>query len=555
MEINDKYQKILERNKFLRNNIASLSEIYNQIINNITTVELKDVMSPKIFHSLIDRFYSSTGISVGIMHTNGELHLGKNRETICKYILKTKDKSDILCTQSIKIIINNMDDKKGYVIYKCGYGIYNIAIPIKVKKKVIAYFLINQFMMKEEPIDTEYFEKQAKYHNFDKEEYIKSINKIKKYSKQEVSDLILFFKSMVKLLAEYTLRKIILSIHVDNISGLVPICSNCKKIRDDKGYWEQLESYIEKQTKIVFSKGICPKCKEKEIKQKNELGKTLVIDLYDKELIKNKKLEKDYSLINRRLHLENFEKTPLDKTVDINKTLDIPQFDALMTLFYNVTKIPFGLADSRGKMLIVTGWQNVCKNFFRTNVNSSGNCVVDDTKAQNRVKQDQKTIIYKCKNGLREVASPLIIDNKTIGTIHLGQFFFKEDLNNTTSFRDIGKRNGFEEDEFLNAIKEVRVYTTKQITEYIKFYKEFIIFLSSYTIQSVKISNQINILSELIPICNSCKKVRDDTGCWSRIEKALESKSTANFTHGICPECTERLYGNQEWYKQKKTNL
>mgnify|MGYP001574847132 CR=1 FL=1 len=44
------------------------------------------------------------------------------------------------------------------------------------------------------------------------------------------------------------------------LSGLLPICSNCKKIRDDKGYWEQLEGYISKHSEATFSHGICPDC-------------------------------------------------------------------------------------------------------------------------------------------------------------------------------------------------------------------------------------------------------------------------------------------------------
>ena len=44
------------------------------------------------------------------------------------------------------------------------------------------------------------------------------------------------------------------------LSGLVPICSNCKKIRDDSGFWNQLESYIQKHSQAKFSHGICPDC-------------------------------------------------------------------------------------------------------------------------------------------------------------------------------------------------------------------------------------------------------------------------------------------------------
>ena len=44
------------------------------------------------------------------------------------------------------------------------------------------------------------------------------------------------------------------------LSGLLPICFNCKKIRDDKGYWTQIEAYIQERTPAHFSHGICPDC-------------------------------------------------------------------------------------------------------------------------------------------------------------------------------------------------------------------------------------------------------------------------------------------------------
>lgn len=51
--------------------------------------------------------------------------------------------------------------------------------------------------------------------------------------------------------------------NVRTLSGLIPICASCKKIRDDKGYWNQLEIYIQKNSDAMFSHGLCPDCVEK----------------------------------------------------------------------------------------------------------------------------------------------------------------------------------------------------------------------------------------------------------------------------------------------------
>ncbi len=50
---------------------------------------------------------------------------------------------------------------------------------------------------------------------------------------------------------------------INALQGIIPICASCKKIRDDQGYWGQVESFIRKHTRVDLSHGICPECAEK----------------------------------------------------------------------------------------------------------------------------------------------------------------------------------------------------------------------------------------------------------------------------------------------------
>jgi AmiR/NasT family two-component response regulator len=50
---------------------------------------------------------------------------------------------------------------------------------------------------------------------------------------------------------------------IKTLRGILPICSSCKKIRDDEGYWNQLETYIQEHSEAVFSHGLCPECAKK----------------------------------------------------------------------------------------------------------------------------------------------------------------------------------------------------------------------------------------------------------------------------------------------------
>ena len=53
---------------------------------------------------------------------------------------------------------------------------------------------------------------------------------------------------------------------------------------------------------------------------------------------------------------------------------------------------------------------------------------------------------------------------------------------------------------------------------------------------------QVKALSGILPICASCKKIRDDQGYWQQVESYIGQHSEAEFSHGICPECVEKLY-------------
>jgi|GEM_PF-4588300 PAS domain S-box-containing protein len=84
------------------------------------------------------------------------------------------------------------------------------------------------------------------------------------------------FKQMHCMLSDITERRRVLAekdqligelqnaiTQIKQLKGLLPICASCKKIRDDRGYWQQLEVYIREHTEAEFSHGLCPECAEK----------------------------------------------------------------------------------------------------------------------------------------------------------------------------------------------------------------------------------------------------------------------------------------------------
>lgn len=100
------------------------------------------------------------------------------------------------------------------------------------------------------PDDSHVFEKEVL------ENEARSVFRVKFAKNMDVSDK---FQGMVIILEDITSLKNALE-EVKTLECLIPICSHCKKVRDDEGFWQQVENYVQKHSKFEFSHSICPVC-------------------------------------------------------------------------------------------------------------------------------------------------------------------------------------------------------------------------------------------------------------------------------------------------------
>lgn len=71
----------------------------------------------------------------------------------------------------------------------------------------------------------------------------------------------------------------------------------------------------------------------------------------------------------------------------------------------------------------------------------------------------------------------------------------------------------------------------------------FSIIIDRLSIRTRVLNKEVNLLTGLLPICSFCKKIRDDENQWQSIEIYISKRSEASFSHGLCPECAEKYYG------------
>ncbi|OIQ03914.1 MAG: hypothetical protein AUK36_02485 [Zetaproteobacteria bacterium CG2_30_59_37] len=102
--------------------------------------------------------------------------------------------------------------------------------------------------------------KQAAEFGFDETGYMQAFEKVPRFSRKNMKDIIAYYVGFSSLIAELGFKNYQLGKQVDVLSGLVPICSHCKKVRDDQGYWEHIEDYLTEHSGAVVSHGLCPDC-------------------------------------------------------------------------------------------------------------------------------------------------------------------------------------------------------------------------------------------------------------------------------------------------------
>jgi PAS domain S-box-containing protein len=141
--------------------------------------------------------------------------------------------------------------------------------------------------------------------------------------------------------------------------------------------------------------------------------------------------------------------------------VDIERLQSLMDDFYDVTKTPLAILDIDGKILTATGWQDICTKFHRVHPETSQKCSESDTALANRLAQGKKYNVYKCLNGLVDVAAPILVDGKHLANLFTGQFFFEPP--DTDFFKKQAAEYNFDEASYLEAMSRVPVFSEDEV--------------------------------------------------------------------------------------------
>jgi len=203
--------------------------------------------------------------------------------------------------------------------------------------------------------------------------------------------------------------------------------------------------------------------------------------------------QKPYTILSPESNTEELELTDL---------MDAPMIQSLMDYFNKLAHIPMSIVDLKGRMLVGVGWQDICMKFHRIHPETYRYCVESDTQLSAGLNPGEFRL-YKCKNNMWDIATPLMVGGQHVGNIFLGQFFFDEEPLDYELFRSQARQYGFDEQAYITALEAVPRLSRESVNTGMAFLMELAHVLSQLSYSNSKL---VRSLAERNALLGSLQK-------------------------------------------------
>jgi C4-dicarboxylate-specific signal transduction histidine kinase len=170
--------------------------------------------------------------------------------------------------------------------------------------------------------------------------------------------------------------------------------------------------------------------------------------------------------------------------------IDVQQLQELMDLLFEISRIPSAILDVDGRIRVAAGWQDICTKFHRIHPIAAMRCRESDEYIKQHLHK-KKYVAYKCKNGLWDVAVPIVIVEKHVATFFLGQFFFQDEETDEEFFRKQAEEFGFDVNEYLSALHRVPVFSRERMQHVIDYNLSFVKLLSTLGLRNLQLTSEV----------------------------------------------------------------
>ncbi len=172
--------------------------------------------------------------------------------------------------------------------------------------------------------------------------------------------------------------------------------------------------------------------------------------------------------------------------------VDLEQIQHLLESQYEITGVLSAILDTDENILAAAGWQDICTRFHRIHPVACERCRESDAYIKAHLPDFTGDYLdYKCKNGLRDVAMPIIISGEHLATFFTGQFFYDDDKPDLEYFRGQARELGFDEEGYLDALSRVPVFTREQICNIIGYYRNLVQIMAEMGLQNLMLAQEV----------------------------------------------------------------
>ena len=176
--------------------------------------------------------------------------------------------------------------------------------------------------------------------------------------------------------------------------------------------------------------------------------------------------------------------------LELADIIDVQAIQSLMDDFYKLAHITMALVDLKGNVLVGVGWQDICTKFHRVHPETCKHCVESDTKLSSGVLPGEFKM-YKCKNNMWDIATPIIVGGQHVGNVFSGQFFFEDEPLDYELFRSQARKYGFNEEEYIAALEKVPRLSREAVDTGMSFLMTFANMISQLSYSNIKLAQSL----------------------------------------------------------------
>ena len=177
-------------------------------------------------------------------------------------------------------------------------------------------------------------------------------------------------------------------------------------------------------------------------------------------------------------------------SIELADIIDSQALQSLMDDFFQLSKFPMAIIDINGKVLVGVGWQEICLKFHRIHPETFIHCIECDTQLTTGIPPGEFKL-YKCKNNMWDVATPIMVGGRHLGNLFSGQFFFEDEPLDYEVFKEQARQYGFNEDEYIASLERVQRLNREQLATGMAYLSKFADIISKLSYSNIKLARSL----------------------------------------------------------------